>query len=59
MKLSKEEVLDILRRTGTYGLIEGKEDQLPDPVDLDRDQGLLAELGITRGHLVEKMGGSP
>jgi hypothetical protein len=56
---SRQEVLDTLRRTGTYGLIEGKEDRLPDPVDTDRDEELLAELGITRGLLIETMGGSP
>lgn len=56
---SKHDVLETLRRTGTYGLIEGKEDQLPDPVDLDRDEQLLADLGITRGLLIDTMGGSP
>jgi hypothetical protein len=56
---SKQDVLDTLRRAGQYGLIEGREDELPDPIDLDRDEELLANLGITRGHLVASMGGSP
>jgi hypothetical protein len=56
---SKQEIFDTLRRAGAYGLIEGREELLPDPVDLDRDQPLLASLGITRGLLVELMGGSP
>ena len=56
---SKQEVLDTLRRTGAYGLIEGHEDQLPDPVDLERDAPLLGELGLSRGMLVDLMGGSP
>jgi hypothetical protein len=56
---SKQDVLDTLRRAGAYGLIEGREDELPDPVDLDRDEPLLAEFGITRGVLVDMMGGSP
>jgi hypothetical protein len=56
---SKADVLDTLRRAGAYGLIEGREDELPDPVDLDRDEPLLAGLGITRGLLVDLMGGSP
>lgn len=56
---SKQDVLDTLRRAGVYDLIDGKEDELPDPVDLDRDEPLLAELGITRGLLVDLMGGSP
>ena len=56
---SKQDVLDTLRRAGAYALIEGREDKLPDPVDLDRDEPLLADLGITRGLLVDLMGGSP
>jgi hypothetical protein len=48
-----------LRRAGAYGLIEGREDELPDPVDIDRDEALLAEFGITRSLLVDMMGGSP
>jgi hypothetical protein len=56
---SKQNVLDALRRAGAYELIEGREDELPDPVDLDRDESLLAEFGITLSLLVEAMGGSP
>jgi hypothetical protein len=56
---SKQDLLDTLRRAGVYGLIEGREAELPDPFDLDRDEPLLAELGITRGFLVDVMGGSP
>ena len=56
---SKQEVLDTLRRTGAYSLIEGQEDRLPDPVDLERDAPLLGELGLSRGMLVDLMGGSP
>ncbi len=56
---SKQDVLDTLRRAGVYGLIEGREESLPDPVDLDRDEAMLADLGITRGLLVDLMGGSP
>jgi hypothetical protein len=59
MLRSKQEILDTLRRAGAYGLIAGREDRLPDPVDLDRDEPLLAELGITRGLLIDLMGGSP
>jgi hypothetical protein len=56
---SKQDILETLRRAGAYGLIDGKEDELPDPVDLDRDEPLLATLGITRGMLLDLMGGSP
>ena len=56
---SKQDILETLRRAGAYALIDGKEDELPDPVDLDRDEPLLATLGITRGMLLDLMGGSP
>jgi hypothetical protein len=59
MILSKHDVLETLRRTGAYGLIEGREDELPDPVDIDRDERLLAGFGITRSLLSDRMGGSP
>lgn len=32
---------------------------LPDPVDLDRDGQMLAELGVSRDSLTDAMGGSP
>jgi hypothetical protein len=56
---SREDILETLRRAGLYELVEGREEQLPDPVDLDRDEPLLADLGITRGLLMDLMGGSP
>jgi hypothetical protein len=56
---SKQDILETLRRAGAYGLIDGREDELPDPVDLDRDEPLLGALGITRGMLLDLMGGSP
>jgi hypothetical protein len=56
---SRQDIIDTLRRAGAYGLIDGREEELPDPVDLDRDEPLLAKLGITRGMLIDLMGGSP
>ena len=32
---------------------------LPDPVDTVRDAQLLAHYGLTRGQLVDQIGGSP
>jgi hypothetical protein len=56
---SRQDIIETLRRAGAYGLIDGREEELPDPVDLDRDEPLLAKLGITRGMLIDLMGGSP
>ena len=58
--LDKADALAVLRRTGTSEeTIEALDAALGDPVDLDRDAELLARHGITREHLVERMGGSP
>jgi hypothetical protein len=32
---------------------------LPDPIDLDRDEALLARHGVTLNHLTDSRGGSP
>jgi hypothetical protein len=57
--LSKDEVLEVLRRTGAYNLVEGHESELPDVIDTDRDELILDRLGIYRGNLMESLGSSP
>ncbi len=42
----QERIADVLR-------------QLPDPIDTDRDGEALFKLGVSRGSLIERMGGSP
>jgi hypothetical protein len=61
MELSKQEVLAILARAGRHDLIDEAERVLPDTVDTDSrtDQEKLAKLGVTRGQLVDRLGGSP
>jgi len=50
----------VLRRTGVpQETIKALDAVLDDPVDVDRDANLLASYGITRGHLTDRMGGSP
>ena len=34
-------------------------DQLPDPIDSDRDGTALIRLGVTLGQLTDRAGGSP
>ncbi|HEY7260009.1 MAG TPA: hypothetical protein VH589_00815 [Trebonia sp.] len=34
-------------------------ERLPDPVDLDYLEGLLAPYGVTKDQLISRMGGSP
>jgi DNA-directed RNA polymerase subunit H (RpoH/RPB5) len=58
--VSKDEAAKVLRRAGiTPNQISEILAQLPDPFDLDRDSATLERYGVTRGRLVERMGGSP
>jgi hypothetical protein len=58
--ISKAEGARVLRRLGfTTPQIDELFAQLDDPIDVDRDGALLQRHGITRGHLVDDMGGSP
>jgi hypothetical protein len=57
---SKATLLAVLRRTGfPEETIRAIELAVREPVDLLRDGNLLAEYGITRDRLVDRMGGSP
>lgn len=58
--ITKADALGLLRRVGIpEETILALDTVLDDPVDLERDASLLARYGITRGQLVEDMGGSP
>jgi hypothetical protein len=58
--ITKAEVLRVLRRVGIPAeTIVRIGVELADPIDLDRDRAVLGRYGITREHLVDRMGGSP
>lgn len=61
MKVPKQEVLAVLTRVGRNDLVEQAKRELPDPVDTERDvdQQHLLRYGLTRGQLIDRMGGSP
>jgi hypothetical protein len=61
MKVPKQHVLAALARVGRADLIEKAKRDLPDPIDTDRDidQERLAQYGLTRDQLIDRMGGSP
>ena len=44
---------------GEESVAVSAERELPDTIDLRRDQDLLARFGITRGQLMDRAGGSP
>ena len=57
---SHEEAARLFRRVGySDELISEVLSQLPDPIDLQRDQQILARYGISSERLMDRMGGSP
>ena len=57
---SHEEFARVLRRAGySDELITEVLRQLPDPIDLRRDQQVLARYGLSAERLMDRMGGSP
>lgn len=57
---SHEEFARALRRAGySDEFISDILSQLPDPVDLQRDQQVLAQYGLSPERLIDRMGGSP
>jgi len=59
MQLSRQHVVDVLRKTGLSEEADEALRELPDPVDLDQAAEWCAKYGITRDDLVSRMGGSP
>jgi hypothetical protein len=55
----RQEVVDMLRRTGLREAADEAMRVLPDPVDLDHLEEWGIQHGITRDDLVSLMGGSP
>lgn len=57
---SHEEFARVLHRAGySDELIAEVLTKLPDPVDLRRDQQVLARYGLSPERLMDRMGGSP
>jgi hypothetical protein len=56
---TKGEVIVLMHRLGLDGRIGEAEMRLPDPVNLDRDAEVLAELGLNFDDIVDEMGGGP
>jgi hypothetical protein len=60
MQVSKQSVVELLRKAGLFEVAEYAEQTFPDPVDLDDAQKLGFErFGITRDDLISRLGGSP
>ena len=59
MQVTRQHVVDILRRTGLQELADEAVRILPDPVDLDYAVHWSERHGISQDVLVSLMGGSP
>jgi hypothetical protein len=57
---SHEQVLRVLRRAGySDEFIREVLSELPDPIDLQRDEHVLGRYGLSSERLMERLGGSP
>jgi hypothetical protein len=59
MTITKQEALRMLAKIGANDLIDDAARTLPDEIDIDRDQNLLARFGLDCGHLIDRFGASP
>ena len=58
--ISHAEAKQILRRAGySPEQVDDVLRHLPDPIDTERDGDALLKLGVTRGTLLDRLGGSP
>jgi hypothetical protein len=57
---SHAELQRVLRRAGySDEFVRNVLSQLPDPIDLQRDQEILARFGLSPERLMDRMGASP
>ena len=59
MELSRQSVVDMLRRMGYEPAAEAAARELPDPVDSEDAANFGERHGIFRDDLISAMGGSP
>ncbi len=57
MKIDKSQILAMLKDRGDHEKARQAEADLPDQVDTDKDEGLLAKLGIDPRDLLGKLTG--
>lgn len=57
MKIDKQQILDHLKGQGDNDRADQAEQELPDQVDTDKDQGMLSKLGINPQDLIGKLSG--
>jgi hypothetical protein len=58
--ITKQEALRLLAKIGANDLIDDAARTLPDEIDIDRQQNLLARFGLENcSHLIDRFGAGP
>jgi hypothetical protein len=57
MQMTKDKIVEMLRGQGEADKASRAERDLPDEIDLERDQGVLDELGLDPKELLQRFGG--
>jgi hypothetical protein len=57
VQIDKNTILDLLRERGQQDQASQAEQELPDQVDTDRDQGLLQRFGLDPQELLQRFTG--
>jgi hypothetical protein len=59
VQLTRQHVVDLLRRAGLSDMADAAQRDLPDPVDSEQVAVWAAPHGINMSELMDRMGGSP
>jgi hypothetical protein len=59
VEVTRQHVVEVLRRAGFGQRAEEVAALLPDPVEVERAAAILQPYGITKDELISRMGGSP
>jgi hypothetical protein len=59
VQLTRQHVVDLLRRAGLPEMAEKALHDLPDPVDREQVAAWAVRYGVNMGELISRMGGSP
>ena len=59
VQLTRQHVVDMLRRAGLSDIADAAQHDLPDPVDSEQAAAWAVPYGINMGELIDRMGGSP
>jgi hypothetical protein len=57
--LSRQEIIQMLRRAGLADVAAAAQTSLPDPVDAKALDQFCGRYGLSRQYLIDRMGGSP